>query len=292
MLTKIQNSTITVTADTKGAELQSVVGSNGISYLWDGNPQYWSGRAPLLFPFVGSVRDGIAHSDAGDITLPRHGFARKLDWELEKADDQSMTFRVASSEETLKNYPYPFEARVCYSLGDSSVTTSFTVRNTGKTSLPFCFGGHTGFHVPLVEGEAYDDYIIEFTQKETADCPQNNLSTGLIADGKRNRFLSDKKSFRLNHVLFRGDALIFDRLKSRSALLYSEKSGRGVRVDFQEMEYFAVWSPFADSPFVCLEPWTGMCTLESEDDVFEHKLGIRRVEPGKEETVSFTVTVF
>ena len=45
-----------------------------------------------------------------------------------------------------------------------------------------------------------------------------------------------------------------DNLKSRSVKLYSEKSGRGVQMDFDGMNYFAAWSPVKSSPFVCLEP--------------------------------------
>lgn len=292
MLTTIKNSTLTVHADSQGAELHNIEGANGISYLWNGDPAYWHGRAPILFPIVGSLRNNIADSAAGKITLGRHGFARHEEWKLDSSDEQSMSYVLKSNEELLKNYPYPFEARVKYSLGQNSLTVSFTVLNTGKQELPYCFGGHPAFRVPLAGGELYEDYLIEFEQPETADCPQPVLSDSLIDSQKRNRLMTDKKAFRLNHILFRGDALIFDQLKSRSAKLYSEKSGHGVKIDFKDMNYFGVWSPFKDSPFVCLEPWTGMCTLENEDDVFEHKIGMRKVAPGKEDTLSFTITVF
>ena len=292
MLTTIKNSTLTVMADTQGAELHDIEGANGISYLWYGDPAYWHGRAPVLFPIVGGLRNNTADSAAGKITLGRHGFARHSEWKLESSDDQSMTYVLKSDEAILKQYPFPCEAHVQYTLGDHSLTEMFTVLNTGNCTLPFCFGGHPAFRVPLVEGEEYDDYLIEFEQPETADCPQPDLSDGLIDAGKRNRMITNKKTFRLNHVLFRGDALVFDQLKSRSVKLYSEKSGRGVRVDFKGMDYLGIWSPFKDSPFVCLEPWTGMCTLKSEDDVFEHKIGMKKLAPGEKQTLSFTITVF
>jgi galactose mutarotase-like enzyme len=291
MLTTIKNETISVTADTYGGELQAIDSINGISYLWNGDPTYWNRRAPILFPFVGSLRNNRATSAQGDISLPRHGYVRKAEWELESAEEQSMTFLLKSNAETLKNYPYPFELRVQYSIGEHTVTTTFYVRNTGTATMPFSIGGHTGFRVPLVEGEEYEDYIVEFEKEETADLPQNDLSNALIADDKRNRFITNKKAFHLNHVLFRNDALIFDKLQSRRVRLFSEKSRHGVSMDFADMDYFAVWSPFADSPFVCLEPWTGMCTLNSEDDVFEHKVGIRQLQPDEEATISFTVKV-
>ena len=68
-------------------------------------------------------------------------------------------------------------------------------------------------------------------------------------------------------------ALIFDRLKSRSVRVYSPKSGRGLRMDFEGFDYFGIWSSLADAPLICVEPWTGTATQESEDDVFERKQG-------------------
>ena len=74
--------------------------------------------------------------------------------------------------------------------------------------------------------------------------------------------------------------------------LYSEKSGRGVKMDFTGMNYLGIWSSMHDSPLVCLEPWNGMGTLVTEDDVFEHKRGMRILEPGQKDEVAFTLSVF
>lgn len=109
-----------------------------------------------------------------------------------------------------------------------------------------------------------------------------DLNTGLLLDGRRNRVLNGQAELTLNHGLFRGDALVFDALKSRSVRLYSTKSGRGVSLDFDGFDYLGIWSPSLDAPFVCLEPWTGMATRASEDDVFEHKLGMTELAPGDE----------
>ena len=47
-----------------------------------------------------------------------------------------------------------------------------------------------------------------------------------------------------------------------------------------------------DAPLICLEPWTGTATQESEDDVFEHKQGMRMLAPGEKAEYAFTVTVY
>ena len=43
--------------------------------------------------------------------------------------------------------------------------------------------------------------------------------------------------------------------------------------------------------FVALEPWSGTSTCSDEDDVFEHKRGVRFLEPGEHETLSFVIEI-
>ncbi len=291
MLTTIQNRYLTVKADTRGAELQSIEAKDGLSYLWNGDPAYWGYRAPTLFPIIGALRDGHAWSAGGEISLPKHGFCRQAEFVLESEEPEAITYLLTDSEATRKGYPYRFALRIRYELEGESVTTRYLIRNDGDQDMPFFIGGHPAFRVPLEEGETLEDYRIEFAQPETIDCPMVDLSTGLILDTTRNRFLTDSTTFALNHVLFRGDALVFDALCSRSVRLFSVKSRHGVRLDFDGMNYLAVWTPATDSPFICLEPWTGMATCASEDDIFEHKRGITVLEPGAETSFSFTITV-
>ncbi|MCI8553418.1 MAG: aldose 1-epimerase family protein [Clostridiales bacterium] len=292
METTISSEQLTVICDTKGGEQRAITSREGIDYLWNGDARYWGGRAPTLFPFVGRLRGNRADSAAGEIRLPRHGLARQYEWTVEKADAASVTYFLASDERTREGYPYDFEMRICHTVEGASVTTAYTVHNRGDIPMPFCIGAHPGYRVPLDERDAFEDYTVEFEYPETADCPQVDGATGLLVDSVRNRFLSDERSFRLNHVLFRGDALIFDTLKSRSVRVFSRRSGRGFHMDFEGFDYFGIWSSSADAPLLCLEPWTGTATGDSEDDVFEHKRGMRLLAPGEEARYHFTLTVF
>lgn len=291
MINSIENGTVKISVSSLGAELHSLEGSNGINYLWNGNPEYWAGRAPILFPIVGALRGGRSVSAKGEIALPRHGFARKLPWALDEATGDRLSYILTSNPETKAVYPYDFRLRVSYILGDSEVTTAFEVCNTGDYPMPFCIGGHPAFNVPLVEGECFEDYVVQFEMPEVTDCPYVDLEQGLILNNRR-RILENSDQFGLTHDLFKNDALVFDNLKSKSVRLYSKVSGRGVRMDFAGMDYFAVWTPVKESPFVCLEPWTGTATWEDEDDIFENKRGVRILNPSEETTVSFTVGVF
>ncbi len=292
MLTTLKNDKLTVTAESCGAELQSIVSAEGISYLWDGHAPYWGRRSPTLFPTIGALRNGFAASCGGDIRLPKHGFCRSAPFETANANDTSVTYVYTDTPDTRKIYPYSFCFSVTHTLEDASVRTTYTVENTGDTEMPYCVGGHPAFHVPLIKGEQFTDYVVEFEERETADCPLVDMNTSLVDDRIRNRLLSNEKSFRLNHILFRGDALIFDQLRSNGAKLYSAVSGHGVYMNFADFDTFAVWTLVDDQPFVCFEPWQGGATRKSEDDVFEHKHGVVIAKPGESRSFSYTVTVF
>ena len=292
MIVTLKNEQLTVTVDTLGAQLQTITGQNGIEYLWYGDPTYWKGRAPHLFPTVGKLRDCKATCARGEINLPQHGLARISEFTLEESTETSATFLLESNGKTLTQYPYRFAFRVTYTLESATLSTTYTVTNTDTDVMPFGIGGHPGFNVPLVEGECFEDYAIELELAETLACPCVDMGHGLIDDRNRNRMLHESNRFSLHYPLFRGDALIFDRAKSRKIRLVSDKSGHGVEMAFADFPIMAIWTPTVDSPFVCLEPWVTMATQLSEDDVFEHKLNIQSAQPGESKAYTYTITMF
>ena len=293
MLTTLNNDKTIVTISSLGAEIQSIE-AKGIQYLWDGNPQYWKGHAPNLFPIVGALREGKAESANGPVLTPKHGFVRNSELDLVSADDDHAIYCLKSTPETLAVYPYEFELYIKYELNNYSLKVSYEVVNTGEINMPFCIGGHPGFHVPLTDADddVFENYVLEFEKAETLSCPLVDMQTCMINEKIRNRILTNSKRIRLNHILFRGDAMIFDDLESRIIRLYCPQTGHGVDMDFETFPFVAVWSPVEDSPFVCLEPWTGMGTRMGEDDTFENKIGIEILPAGEKSHYTFTLTVY
>ena len=47
----LDNGTLSVRVSSLGGELQSVK-KDGKEYLWQGDPAYWDGKAPNLFPYI------------------------------------------------------------------------------------------------------------------------------------------------------------------------------------------------------------------------------------------------
>ena len=62
--------------------------------MTDGDPAFWTGRAPLLFPIVGRADGGVYRLDGKEYALPQHGFARRQAFALvEHASDRAV-FRL------------------------------------------------------------------------------------------------------------------------------------------------------------------------------------------------------
>lgn len=55
MLIHIQNENVSAEINTLGAELVSFKGDDGFEHIWQGDPKYWGGHAPVLFPIVGAT---------------------------------------------------------------------------------------------------------------------------------------------------------------------------------------------------------------------------------------------
>lgn len=63
---KLKNDELTVEFKPEGATISSIKDRDGVEYLWQGNPEYWSGQAPVLFPICGSLRNDEATFKVGE----------------------------------------------------------------------------------------------------------------------------------------------------------------------------------------------------------------------------------
>ena len=100
----LKNSMMTVDIDTNGAEIRRIT-VNGEDRLWNGDPTVWHGTAPVLFPMCGGLRDDKFTHCGKEYTLQKHGFARKMNFEVESETETSAVLLLKSNEETLKQFP-------------------------------------------------------------------------------------------------------------------------------------------------------------------------------------------
>lgn len=291
MIYTIKSDELTVQVKSLGGELTSIQDKNGTEYLWQADSAYWAGQAPVLFPIVGSLPNGKAKlSDGREIVMPRHGLIRKQEFEVVEQTENSITFSTCSNEETKKAYPFDYEVQIQYQVEGNRVSTIYNVGNCGSETMPYTIGGHPAFRCPIFEGEQFEDYKIEFPEKETASCPRLTKD-GLIQGDNRITVLQDETSFGVKHSLFYEDALVFDQLKSRQVQLVHKETGHGICVDFPDMNYLGIWSAVNDAPFVALEPWLGVASYIEEGDTFEQKRGMQHLASGENKKHFFTIMI-
>ena len=273
---------------TRGGELVSLR-RNGKEYIWGGDPAFWSGQNPILFPIVGSLKDGRVDIGGQTFSMSRHGFARHSEFTPVEQGGDFAVLELRESGETLERYPFPFSLRVRHQLLADGFSTAFTVENTGPSPLPFCIGAHTAFRCPLREGERFEDYRLVFDRREDAS---TLLLTpeGLVRGGAEEPMLSGGV-LPLDYGIFRRlDTVIFRQLQSGSVSLVHRETGRGVKMDFSQFPIAAFWTK-PGAPFLCLEPWQGCAASERETGRFQDKPFAVTLAPGEQKTLAYTVTL-
>ena len=150
MIHTIQNNFLTVQVKNAGAELCSIKDKAGTEYLFDANPAYWGRSAPVLFPFVGSLKNKSFVYEGKSYQMGQHGFARDRDFSLLQKEEASIWFRLTSNEETLAIYPLPFVLDIGYQLEDNSIRVLWNVHNPSDKSLLFSIGAHPAFLCPAI----------------------------------------------------------------------------------------------------------------------------------------------
>ena len=288
MLYTISNGTYTAQVDSLGAQLVSLKGPDGWEYIWTGDPAYWTGHAPVLFPMVGGLRGGRAKIAGDWHQMGRHGFARHQESALAEQGEGRLVLRLESNPATLEAYPFPCALTVAYTLTENGYETAFTVENTGDKPMPYAIGGHPGFNIPVDEQAAFEDYVIRFEKEETQRCP-GIVGDKLLDYSQITLELEGEREIPLRHELFARDALIFENLNSHTVALMNPATGKGVEMEFSQFPLLGIWSAQNNGPYVCLEPWTGCGTLATEGDVFEQKKGMRTLAPSGKESYAFTI---
>ena len=103
----LDNKKIRLEIAEKGAEIRRCT-VNCEDRFWSGDPKYWSGVAPVLFPVCSGLKDDKFTINGKSYNLEKHGFAKKMDFTVEEKGDAYAVFLLTSTEETLKSYPWTF----------------------------------------------------------------------------------------------------------------------------------------------------------------------------------------
>ena len=141
MLVTISNKHLSASINTVGAELISLV-KNNKNYIWEVDETYWNKTSPVLFPIVGRLKNDTYIYKGKNYHLPRHGFAREMEFSFEQRSDSQVIFELNETEETKSKYPFDFKLFIAYTLMDNELVIEYFVRNQSDEVLPFSIGAH------------------------------------------------------------------------------------------------------------------------------------------------------
>jgi galactose mutarotase-like enzyme len=286
----LENEVLRVEVASKGAELQSIVNTVlGIEYLWNGNPAFWAKRSPVLFPIVGALKNNSYTYQGKSYQLPRHGFARDMEFEVDKQSQKEITLLLRSNTETKKNYPFDFEFRIRYLLQGDELSTEYMVTNTGSGILFFSVGGHPAFRLPLTADTQFSDYYLRF--EETENLSRWPISKDGLIENQPIPVLEDTNRLKLQKSLFYQDALVFKYPASSEISLVSGKTNHGIQFQMGEFPFLGIWSA-RDADFICLEPWCGIADSVNSNQQLEQKEGMEKMAPGKMFSRQWRVKVY
>lgn len=287
----LKNEMLTIQVSEHGAELQSIR-KDDYEYLWQGNPEYWGRRSPVLFPIVGSVWEKCFRVDGKVYEMGQHGFARDMDFELVSAADTEVWYRLKSSEKTLAAYPWPFVLEIGYRLEGNSVKVLWKVTNPGDTEMFFQIGAHPAFNYPGYDPDAVDRGVVAFDRNDNL---QRSGFKGKGCVDPQARFplpLSDDGMLRLKRDTFDDiDTLMLENDQVHKIVFLKNDSSPYLTVTF-DAPVVAIWSPpKRNAPFFCIEPWYGRCDRADFTGEFKDRDWVNALAPGATFSASYTITL-
>lgn len=239
---ELSNGILSARVSARGAELKSLV-FQGVEYLWPGG-EAWSWSAPVCCPWCGALE---AFTHGGRRYAPgRHGFVREREHRLVEQAPDALTLGLEVTPDD-ERWPWPFALTARYALEGQRLTLSYRIGNTGREPMPLQFGFHPGFLAPA--GSA--------VRAERLDIP---------GFGDRMPIVSG---------VFDNDSLHLERPVSAWFRL-ERGDGRGVQVDTAGWPHVLLWGMPGDTPFACIEPWTGYPAAGGPFD----RPGVLPLEPG------------
>ena len=151
--------------------------------------------------------------------------------------------------------------------------------------MPASVGGHPAFNWPLLPGLAKESYSLTFSHEEPA--PIRRLADGLMrAKPEPNPIRG--KTLQLSPALFADDAVILDRLASKSVRFAADR-GPSIEMSWEGFPQLGVWSNGA--PFLCIEPWHGFASPVEFDGEFADKPGVMHFAQGERRTFRYKIRV-
>lgn len=275
-----------------GTELQSLK-RNGIEFLWQGDPAFWKGQSPLLFPNTGRFWNNQYRHDGKTYSLDIHGFARHMEFTLVEKTDSKAVFGLHSTDDTLEYYPFSFILFVTYQLTDTGLSVTWFVRNEGDSEMHFQIGAHPAFNLPDFDpANSVRGYFSFKTSSPISYLIP--LEKGCVDPSQQHKLqLDPERMLPITASTFDCDTYVIDSTDISACTLLTPERVPWLTVDFH-MPILALWAPTAqhpDCPFVCIEPWCGSCDTIGYEGTLADRRIMNHLAPGAHFLNTYHITL-
>lgn len=287
---RIENDRLRVVVADYGAELMEIQDKQGgRSVLWKGDPAHWARRAPLLFPCVGAHCHGQYQHLGQVYPMPRHGFARDMDFVCTYKSDYEVTHVLTDNASTREYYPFHFKLEVTHRLEEESLVVIWRVENTGDGEMPFTIGGHPAF--ALDEEAGKEGYILDFPGRQELKYLLIDPTEGHPNPRDVHLMSLQDGCYSLDDDFFAEDARIFDGAQFDEVILRKKDGTPLVALSAPGFPNFGIWSK-PEAPFICLEPWIGRTDDVGFSGELTEKPGVLVADPGDVLRAAYTIVVY
>ena len=282
----IRNDKLTVRIKALGAEMTSIQTADGTEHLWQGDPAWWSGQAPLLFPVAGSFKDDEYILNGKTYHMPKHGFAKYRVFDVETQTEDSVTFLLAGENARHEGFPFDYALRVRYALEDNRIKIDYLISNLGDTPLYACIGAHEAYACP----DGVNNYEIAFDEDEGGHVA-NSLFEGGCLSRKRQNIALESNALPLHENDFAGTTLTFLTLKSRGVTLRKKTGEKIAHVDYTGFNDLLLWT-IPGAKYICIEPWSNHPDFIDTDKQLPAKPGVIPVAAHDSAARTHTLTIY
>ncbi len=287
---RLKNSLLEIRIESLGAELVGIKNlETEEEYIWQKNPEYWAKSSPVLFPFVGALKDNRYFYEGKEYEfILKHGFARDYEFQVNDQRGNYLEFIFSSNDETKKIYPFDFKLYIRYVLDGKKIKIEYKVENIGEKEMYFSLGAHPAFNIPVGNGIDFSDYYLEFEKEETGEVKTFN---GVLISSQNKIKAFEGKIINLDINTFENDALIIEKPNSNIVYLKNRKNNKGIKFEYKGFKYIAFWNkPGAE--YVCLEPWNGISDFDNASGDLKEKAGIEKIEMNEVYNKTLSIEIF
>ena len=287
----LKNDILTVQVKEHGAELSSIK-KGSTEYLWQADPEFWGRHSPVLFPIVGSVWDKKYRVDGKVYELGQHGFARDMDFALVSGSVSEVRYRLVSTEETLKKYPWPFVLEISYRLHGGSIDVIWEVENPGDEDMYFQIGAHPAFNYPDYDPQTAERGFLSFDRTEGLECIRIKEKGCVDAETKYPLPVPEDGMMPVMRDTFDViDTIMLQDSQVGRVALHRNDGTPWLALSF-DAPVVGIWSPpTRNAPFICLEPWYGRCDRAGYEGEYKDKDWINRLSPGERFRSVYTIEI-